>query len=209
MTCLFLNTATNYLSLALIKNNEVIDEVYEQLDKNLSKMALERIRQMLLKNNTKVEEIENIICVSGPGSFTGLRVGVTIAKSMSWVLKCKLLSASSLQVMASSIEDTYVVPLINARHDHVYAGIYDKNKKPVMKDCYIEIENLKKELEKLDGSYTLVSSDNFDFEVEKYKPNIKKFLEIYENKEEDVFLFEPNYLKKTQAEEELNDKRNN
>ncbi len=54
MTCLFLNTATNYLSLALIKNNEVVDEVYEQLDKDLSKMALERIRQMLLKNNTTV-----------------------------------------------------------------------------------------------------------------------------------------------------------
>jgi len=208
MTSLFLNTASSYLSVAIVVDGKVLDERYLKLGKDLSKMALVEVKNMLEKNVVSLDYISEIVCVKGPGSFTGLRVGVTIAKMLAWSLNCKLVSISTLFVMACSVSDDYIVPIIDARHDCCYAAIYSRDYKVVMKEQYMTLDALMEELSKLNGSYTLVSSDQFDFEVEEYLPNIGRVFKYALKKEEDVFLFEPSYLKKTQAEEELHDKGN-
>lgn len=208
MTSLFLNTASSYLSVAIVVDGKVLDERYLKLGKDLSKMALVEVKNMLEKNVVSLDSISEIVCVKGPGSFTGLRVGVTIAKMLAWSLNCKLVSISTLFVMACSVSDDYIVPIIDARHDCCYAAIYSRDYKVVMKEQYMILDALMGELSKLNGSYTLVSSDQFAFEVEEYQPNIQRVFEHAFRKEEDLFLFEPSYLKKTQAEEELYDKGN-
>lgn len=208
MTSLFLNTASSYLSTAILIDNKVIDEKYIKLDKELSKLALSEIKNMLEKNQVALNTIDEIICVDGPGSFTGLRVGVTISKTLAYSLSCKLYKASNLFLMATSINDNYIIPIINARHNCVYAAIYNKEYEVVMEEKYITLDELKSKISKLDNSYTLVSSDEFEFNTKKYTPNLNNFFKYLKKEEQDVFRFEPNYLKKTQAEEELNDKRN-
>ena len=125
MISLFLNTFSNYLNIVLIKHEKVLDEVYKKLDKDLSKEALSNIKEVIERNNLSPDNINEIIIARGPGSFTGLRVGTTIAKVFAYFKNIKLCSVSSLEVMATSTEGEIIVPLIDARRDYVYGAIYD------------------------------------------------------------------------------------
>lgn len=205
MIGLFLNTASNYLHVAIIVNNEVEDEVYEKFDRDLSKMALVKIKDLLERNNIKPDDISNIYVVDGPGSFTGLRVGATIAKTYAWGLSKNLYSMSNLFVMASSLCDyDYIIPMIDARRGYVYAGIYDKNYKNYLNDQYISLEQLLKIVDELDGSYAFISNDKFDnLDVFTYVPDLDNTWANLTAKKVDYYTFEPNYLKKTEAEETL------
>ena len=80
MISLFLNTSSNFLNVVLFKDEAVLDELYLKLDKDLSKEALSNIKKMFDKNELEPSFIDEIICTRGPGSFTGLRIGVTISK---------------------------------------------------------------------------------------------------------------------------------
>lgn len=204
MISLFLDTSSNYLTIGVLKDDVVLKEEHIKLDKTLSKMALPYLKETLESALIKPNDIDEIVCVNGPGSFTGLRVGVTIAKTYAWSLNKKICGVSSLFTMATSIEDNYIIPIINARHNHVFAGIYDKEYNPILKDSYIPIDDLLQEVKKLDKSYTFVSNDDFDFEVKKYSPDLNKLFKYLDKNYEEVHTFVPNYLKKTEAEENLN-----
>ncbi len=207
MISLFLDTSSSYLSCAVIKDNSVLKSIYLLLEKDMSKFALYKVKELLDELSLKPNDIDKIICVNGPGSFTGLRVGVTIAKTFAWGLEKKLTIVSSLFAMATSITNKdYIVPVIDARREYVFAGIYDKNYNIVLNDCYISKEDLLKEVQKLKGSYVFVSTTNINnIETIKYEPNIDNLVKnIIETvvKPHDLI---PNYLKKTEAEENLND----
>ena len=205
MISLFLNTSSNNLNIAILKDNKVIDSVYEKYDKDLSKYALYRLSQLIEHNNLTINDIDEIVCVRGPGSFTGLRVGVTICKTMSYFLDKKLYSISSLEVLATSVSGSIIVPIINARRGYVYGAIYNGNYKVLMEESYIELDNLKEKALAFGKDITYVSLDSFDFDTEVSVPNINKLFEIDYKKEEDSMTFSPAYLKKTEAEEKLHD----
>lgn len=211
MMCLFLNTASNYLHVALVADNNLKDEVYEKYDRDLSKMALFRVKELLEKNGLEPNDIDKIYVVRGPGSFTGLRVGVTIAKTYAWGCDKELYSLSNLFVMACSLKGyDYVIPMIDARRGYVYAGIYDKDYNNYMEDKHISLDELKSIAGMLDGSYAFVSLDDFkDIEVINYTPDINNVFSNLRCDKCDYYTFEPEYLKKTEAEENLkNDKGN-
>lgn len=211
MMCLFLNTSSNYLHVALLKDSNVVDEVYEKFDRDLSKMALFRVRELLGRNGLVPSDVDKLYVVNGPGSFTGLRVGVTIAKTFAWALDKELYSLSNLFVMASSIKGyDYVIPMIDARRGYVYSGIYDKNYNNYMEDKHISIDDLMNCVKELDGSYAFVSLDSFkDIEVVDYRPDVNNIFANLRSEKCDYYTFEPEYLKKTEAEENLeNDKGN-
>ena len=205
MISLFLNTSSNYLQIACLNDEEVLSEEYIKLDKDLSKMTLFHISNMLKELGIKPNMIDKIISVKGPGSYTGLRVGVTIAKTFAYGLNKELYSLSSLFVMASSASDMdYVIPLIDARRDYVFAGIYDKDMNQVLKDTYIKKTDLINKVLSLKGSYKYIATEEItDFDVNIYKPNIKKTISFKKELKEDVHSFVPNYLKQTEAEENL------
>ncbi len=204
MISLFLDTSSNYLTVGVLKDNVTLIEKHLKLDKVLSKMALPYLKETLDSINLTPNDIDEIICVKGPGSFTGLRVGVTIAKTYAWSLNKKICGISSLFTMATSINDNYIIPIINARHNHVFAAIYDKDYNPILKDTYISLDNLLEKVKELDKSYTFVSNDEFDFEVTRYNPNLNNLFKNITKEYEEVHLFVPDYLKKTEAEENLN-----
>ena len=207
MISLFLNTSSKMFNTALVKDNEIIDSIYENYGKDLSKEALYKISQLLDKNNIKPQDINEIICVRGPGSFTGLRIGVTIAKTMAYFLNIKLYSTSSLDVMATSVMGDIIVPLIDARRGYVYGAIYDKNYNPILKESYIKLEELISKAKEYSNNPVFVSLEEFDIETTLYTPDLNNFYKYNLKKEENSMTFVPNYLKRTEAEEKLNDNR--
>lgn len=209
MISLFLNTSSRYLNIAILKDNKVINEKNLELEKDLSALALFEIEKLFKETQLKPNDIDEIYCVDGPGSFTGLRVGITIAKVYAWSLNKKLYKVSSLYTMATSINNDYIIPLIDARRGYVFAGIYDKDYNQVLKDQYISLENLKNIVENLEGQYTYVTLDDFDFQTQKYIPNLNNTFKYIKKEEVDPYTFIPNYLKKTEAEEKLNNDTTN
>ena len=92
MISLFLDTSSSYLTLAILKDGKELKSLYEYLDKDMSKETLNKIKIMMDSLNLKPNDVSNIIVVTGPGSYTGLRVGVTIAKTYAWGLHKNLYS---------------------------------------------------------------------------------------------------------------------
>lgn len=203
-----IDTSSSNIILGLYQDNQPIKEIIEENDHQLSSRIFPLIDQLFQSTEKKVEEVDEIVVVNGPGSFTGVRIGVTIAKTYAWSLKKKIIPVSELQVMASTKTDTdYLIPMIDARRNCVYAGIYDRDLNTVLNDQYLSIEDLKKEVEKLDGSYTYLCDtklDQLDHCIPSH-PNLSNVLKYHEN---DVGInphqVNPNYLKKTEAEENLN-----
>ena len=147
-----------------------------------------------------IKNIDKIFIVNGPGSFTGVRVGVSVAKTISWSLHIPIIPLSSLEVIASTNSDKpFHVGLIDARRGNVYAGIYDNELNVVMKDQFVSFDDLN-------------ISDDYELIGEGYKdsnPDIIKIINKHMNDEcINPHNLKPNYLKLTEAEEKLNDKRN-
>ena len=209
MISLFLNTSSSRFSVAIAKDNKVIDSLYVDYDKDLSKDALYEVKKILEKNALNPTDVDEVICVRGPGSFTGLRIGVTIAKTFAYFLKKELYSVSTLEVMASSVTGDVIVPIIDARRGFCYSAIYDKNYNVLMDECYIKITDLLEKVKSYTGNIVFVSLDKFDFETVEFVPDMDKFFNLDFKRKEDSMTFVPNYLKKTEAEEKLNDNRDN
>lgn len=206
MISLFLDTSSSYLTLAILKDGKELKSLYEYLDKDMSKETLNKIKIMMDSLNLKPNDVSNIIVVTGPGSYTGLRVGVTIAKTYAWGLHKNLYSVSSLRTLATtiSLENTYIVPIIDARRGYFFAGIYDEEYNEVLKDTYIKYEDLKEKLDTLNKPYKFVTTSKVEgIESIIYKPNIENLFKHMKFDEVSPHNLVPNYLKKTEAEENL------
>jgi len=207
MITLYLDTSSSFLYTAILKNLNIIAEIREKLDRDLSSLALVKISEMFDKNNININDIEKIIVVNGPGSFTGVRIGLTIAKTLAWAKKIPIIPISSLEAMALSdtTENNYVVSAIDARRNYVFASIYDKsNKKFIMNEQYINLSTLEIAMENLPGNISYVTNDEFETKYEKniYSPDFSKIVEIANSKESvNPHSVDANYLKQTEAEE--------
>lgn len=206
MTVFYLDTSSSYLYSAIVQNDKVIASISKKMDKDLSKMTLPAIAELFEEAHLTPNEIDKILVVNGPGSFTGVRIGVTIAKVYAWSLSKKISVLSSLEAMASSIDYyDYIVSMIDARRGYVFAGIYDQNGTAVMNNQYILKTTLEVAMEQLPGKVCIVTNDtisNDKFPVYPYQPNYERIITRYENLEEiHPHLVSPEYLKRTEAEE--------
>ena len=207
MMTLYLDTSSSFLYTAILNNLKVIAEIKEKLDKDLSSLALVKISEMFDKSNLNINDIEKIVVVNGPGSFTGIRIGLTIAKILAWTKKIPIIPISSLEamVLSDNTENNYIVSAIDARRNYVFASIYDKiNNNFIMNEQYISLSTLEIAMENLPGTVSYVTNDNFVTKYEKntYNPNFSKIVEIAYNKDfVNPHSIDANYLKQTEAEE--------
>ena len=208
MIQLFIDTATSRLIVGIYKDNKELYLENVEAHNDLSSKVLPTIKRICDELEIKINDVDEIYVVNGPGSFTGIRVGITIAKTLAWSLNKKIYTVSELQLQASGVKTKYIVPMIDARRGYVYAGVYNKNLKSIIKDQYIKLEELKDLLKEYDkNDLTFVSYNKLD-NVSLPELNIEKLLEKGKFKEVNPHNVNPNYLKKTEAEEKLNDKNN-
>lgn len=201
MITLYIDTSSSYLYTGIVKDSKLLIEVKEELGHNLSEVALPKIVEMFDKTSLKAKDITKIVVVNGPGSFTGIRVGLTIAKVFAWSLNIPITTITSLEAMAiSTNSNKLLVPIIDARHDYVYAAIYE-NDVTILKPSYIKLKSL---YDKLDKEYLFITNDLIDLNGEKceYNPDILKIVNKYVDKENiNPHMVNPEYLKLTAAEE--------
>ena len=206
MTELFINTSTKKLVIGIIIDG-IIKYVHKSDNSNsLSSDIMPIIDEAFRESKITPKDINTIYVTTGPGSFTGIRIGLTVAKVMAWSLKIKVVPISSLEVMSSTnTSKKYIAPLIDARRDYVFAALYDNNLNSVIKDSYILLDEFKSKVE--DKDILFISHDNFEFETNDSDYDILRVVEKHRN---DVGVnphqLNPNYLKLTEAEENLNRK---
>ena len=207
MISLFIDTALSYIRIALFKDNKLIDSINEKCEKNMSALFDSKVDELFKRNNLELTEVNKIYTVTGPGSFTGIRVGMTFSKVLAMALNLKITPVSELQVLATTSTTKLKAPMIDARRGYVYAGVYDQDLNTLTEDQHILIEdflNINKDVE-------YISYDSFEH-VSTIEPNIDFEKIILKNKDKKQIEHEvltPNYLKLTEAEENLRKKKEN
>ena len=149
MKILAIDTTSKICSVAILENFDVIDEI--NLDSGLthSENLMPIVKEILEKNNLGLENIELIGVDCGPGSFTGIRIGIASVKAMAEVYKIPVAEVSSLETLAKNVESEGIIAsLIDARNNQVYLGIFDgnynKKEEYIADDINIAIEKLRK-----------------------------------------------------------------
>lgn len=126
-----LDSSNTSLSVGLAKEDVLLDYVSYEAWQEQSEHMIPELNCLLDKNNVSREEISGVIVSVGPGSYTGVRIAITIAKVMATALKCDLYEVSSLRVLKSG--DNPSICLINARSGRSYIGVYQGNE-TILKD---------------------------------------------------------------------------
>ncbi|GAA4085908.1 tRNA (adenosine(37)-N6)-threonylcarbamoyltransferase complex dimerization subunit type 1 TsaB [Mucilaginibacter panaciglaebae] len=213
-----IETATTVCSVALAKDGETI-AVKQLNERNIhAEVITLYINELIVNNGLKFDDVDAIAVSSGPGSYTGLRIGVSTAKGLCFALDKPLISIETLEAMAHGImaednidSDTLFCPMIDARRMEVYTALFDAGGnmvKPTSAEIidehsFTEHLQTKKILFFGDGAEKcqalLSKSSNARFNTEfinSAKHLTKKAAEKYLTQQfEDVAYFEPFYLK--------------
>ena len=211
---LLIETATKSCSVALALNNQVIafkEEVNERYSHSEKLNVF--ITHLFQNQNVNIEDLDAIAVSKGPGSYTGLRIGVSTAKGLCYALEKPLISICTLRAMAYRIAqketaDLYC-PMIDARRMEVYTAFFDSanNKKREINADIINADSYKNELtskvlffgDGVEKCKEIIKNKNAKFLSGIY-PSSKDMLVLakkrFEKKEfEDIAYFEPYYLK--------------
>ncbi|MCI8569135.1 MAG: tRNA (adenosine(37)-N6)-threonylcarbamoyltransferase complex dimerization subunit type 1 TsaB [Bacilli bacterium] len=204
MRYLYIDTSSSYLYSGIVEDNKLIAEIKEEFGQSLSEVALPKIVSLFEKNNLTAKDIDKIIVVNGPGSFTGIRIGITIAKVYAWSLNIPITTITSLEAMAISSKNNKVhIPIINARRGYVFAAIIDKNYNFILKPKHLKLEELLKNIKNIDN-FEIITNDQFEElkNTETFNPDILKIVTTFKDKENiNPHAVNPDYLKLTEAEE--------
>ncbi|EIT84399.1 Imetal-dependent protease putative molecular chaperone-like protein [Fictibacillus macauensis ZFHKF-1] len=128
MKALAIDTSNLVMGLAVVDGDTVIGDYTTNLKKNHSIRVMPAIHDLLKEMNMKPNQLDRIVVAKGPGSYTGVRIGVTIAKTLAWTLHKELVGVSSLEVLAQNGKyfPGFVCPLFDARRTQWYTGLYGK-----------------------------------------------------------------------------------
>lgn len=209
MICLFFDTSSDLLKVSLIKDNKIIFDKELHTKNDHSSYLVPTIDEAFKSNNIDFKELDEIIVGNGPGSFTGTRISIAVAKTYAFSFNIPVYMISSLEELIYDNDGyDFYVPIIEEKKENLYFSIFDKDKKRVMDDTYSSTEYMYKKLEELDGKILLISLS--DKEYEKYDTvkasinalNIMKNIDV-NNEKANPHLLKPNYIKKIEAEAKL------
>jgi len=195
MIVLFLDTCTKYLNIGIVKDDNLLYAYQDNSSNQHSKNTIIELEKAFKETNILPEDINKIIVTNGPGYYTGIRVGVTIAKTYAWSKKIELIPADTLKCIAlSSTKVPNYMTFIDAKRDYYFAALYDENYKEIINKQYISKENI----------FKLLENKTYSENDDNTKLDILKIVKYYENKESiNPHKLNPVYLKQTEAEENL------
>lgn len=125
-----IDTALNTASLCLANDKEIIALHINENQKDQAAWLHKEITEMLKKNNYRPDQLTAVAVSIGPGSYTGLRVGLSAAKGLCFALQIPLIAISTLKMIAYALQDeatSLICPLIDARRMEVFVAVYDKS----------------------------------------------------------------------------------
>lgn len=164
MIWLGIDTANTPLSVAIVKDGQLLLEENTSMAVNHSLRAMPAIEEVFNKVDLVPSDIDAIAVSEGPGSYTGVRIGVTIAKTLAWTLDKPLTGVSSLKAIAMNglYFNGLICPLVDARRDNVYAGVYESDNEEltsVIEDGHYGIDELFTLLDDYEGAILFIGKD--------------------------------------------------
>lgn len=205
MISLFIDTSLLNVSISVVKDGHTLSLISKSVPNMHSIYTTSFLKQALDDAKISPKEIDEIYVVDGPGSFTGLRIGVTIAKTYGYIIKKDITPVSTLKAYAISRKDNYpIMSIIPANKTHYYIGIYNENFDSIVPEQFASYDRVLELITKYNP--ILVGVDNYflsDFKVNKVELDIPKIINYYKNKEKvNYYKLVPNYLKLPQALED-------
>lgn len=164
MKILAIDTSTLVMGVALLDEERVLGEVTTNLRKDHSVRLMPTVARLMEELGLSVSDLDLIAVASGPGSYTGVRIGVTTAKTMAWSRNLPLIGISSLAVLAMNGMrfNGKIAPLFDARRDRVYTGLFQGSRsgemRAVKKERVIPLNEWLKEL-KEEGPVLFLGDD--------------------------------------------------
>ena len=161
MRILAFETSAKAASVALLEDDKLVGEIYQNTGLTHSQTLMVMAQDLLKQCNVKVGDIQALAVANGPGSFTGVRIGVAAAKGFAWGAQLPCYGVSTLEAMAYSlgIWQGYVCPVMDARRSQVYNALFYVNQgrlSRVTPDRAIALEALQQQLQELEGPIFLV-----------------------------------------------------
>lgn len=161
MLILAFETSAKAASVALLENGKLLGEAYQNTGLTHSQTLMVMAEDTLKQCGKTAADVEAVAVAAGPGSFTGVRIGVAAAKGFAWGKELPCYGVSTLEAMAESLNvyDGYVCPCMDARRSQVYNALFlaESGKLTrVTEDRAIALADLKTELEKLEKPVFLV-----------------------------------------------------
>lgn len=193
---LVIDSATKNLYVSIFEDFTCLGKYYQEGKNNHSVHLMTEIETLLNSCNWKVKDLDEIYIGIGPGSYTGLRVGVVIAKMFGWNNNIPIFTVSSLALMASSFNGKgLVLAEIDARRGNSFLGLYEINKDQIKLQDAEKLTNLEEYKSSIGKNFSVVSEGEPNMEL---IIKSKMFTSV-----EDVHSLNPNYLRITEAERNL------
>lgn len=209
MLSLLIDTSNRPLSVAINQDGMTLAEINTTVKKTHSATVMDYIDKLFKMADVKKNDINRIIVAKGPGSYTGVRIGVTVAKTLAYALKIDIYTVSSLFVIASSSnKEGFLVPVFDARRSNVFGAAYNIKKNNFSEEiapAHMSLVKLNEKLESYDSSLILLDKqEKFSSSIDDYAhivpriSTVEKFEEALEK--EDVHSIVPEYLRISEAE---------
>lgn len=135
MRSLFIDTHTNQMVLALYENQKLKTKKELEENYNNSAICMPKIIEILAENNITIHDIDEIIVINGPGSFTGIRIGVTIAKTLAYTLNIPIKTLTSFEMYKIAEKESHY--LVLSEKNGFYIAYFDEKNKDIKDYSYL------------------------------------------------------------------------
>ena len=126
MKILAIDTSSKICSVSILEDNNVIIEKHNDDEKTHSQKLMPLIDELLKESNLTLDNIDLLACSQGPGSFTGIRIGISTVNAFADVKNIPIIGVTSLESLAYNITSSgLIATLIDAKHDNVYFALYE------------------------------------------------------------------------------------
>lgn len=157
MNCLAIDTSGSHLTVIVIKNEQIFCEFLLDSGLKHSTTLMPIIEQTLFKAGLDIKDIDVYSAVTGPGSFTGIRIGISTIKGFSYAFKKPVINVTSFDVLAYNKRERKSLAVIDALHDNFYVQGYDDTAVCLLPQ-FIDV----KKLEQLSKEYQIISSTEIE-----------------------------------------------
>ncbi len=193
---LAVNTSQSDAQIALFADQKLVGERRWSRERSHSEVLTNAFQELLQEHATSIDSIDKIYCVNGPGSFTGIRVGVNFCKTLAFALNCPVvaINALDLQMAALEVEHSHVLSTIDAQKNSIFFSLYKTEQAKsslLLENQVIPIAELQRLLKK----ETLVVGAGLQKYLEFLEPAVRESLTFADHSQDLKNIFDSRYPK--------------